>query len=314
LIDDETYVEFFEDTPREELGYTTAFDLDCAVDYNGDLHIAVVIGATSTTTDYSISSNSGLFGVMDIYTTDGGTSWFAEIMGHPQCFRGNYPDDTYTEDNRVQITTNTDHNRIFISWLDTDIEDQDDNNRPNIYVRGFNPSTLMKTVDAQGADAPFNVTFLSTAWRAAHFAIAANYTIDDNGTYTIPYTYMEMDVEDVAQPVQYKYIKDFSFSEADFTVQSVNENIATADLFKVSQNYPNPVIGDTYFTVSLDEGTHLNLEVYSLTGQLVKTTDLGYKSAGTHTLTMNANDLSAGVYFYTVSAGVNKVTHKMIVQ
>jgi flagellar hook assembly protein FlgD len=74
------------------------------------------------------------------------------------------------------------------------------------------------------------------------------------------------------------------------------------------------VIGDTYFTVSLDEGTHLNLEVYSLTGQLVKTTDLGYKSTGTHTVTMNANDLSAGVYFYTVSAGVNKVTHKMIVQ
>jgi hypothetical protein len=314
LIDDETYVEFFEDTPREELGYTTGFDMDVAVDHNGDLHIAVVIGATSTTTDYSISSNTGLFGVMDIYTTDGGTSWFAEIMGHPQCFRGNYPDDTYTEDNRTQITTSANHDRLFISWLDTDIEDTEDNNRPNIYARGFNPSTLMKTVDAQGADAPFNVTFLSTAWRAAHFAIAANYTIDDNGTYTIPYTYMEMDVEDVAQPVQYKYIKDFSFSEADFTVQSVNENIATADLFKVSQNYPNPVMGDTYFTVSLDAGSQLNLEVYSLTGQLVKTADLGYKSAGTHTITMNANDLSAGVYFYTVSAGVNKVTHKMIVQ
>ncbi|MCB2207732.1 MAG: T9SS type A sorting domain-containing protein [Bacteroidetes bacterium] len=314
LIDDETYAAFFEDTPREELGYTTGFDMDVAVDYNGDLHIAVAVGATSTTTDYSISSNEGLFGIMDIYTTDGGTSWYAEIMGHPQCFRGNYPDDTYTEDNRVQITTNADHNRLFISWLDTDIEDQDDNNRPNIYARGFNPATLMKTVDAQGADAPFNVTFLSTAWRAAHFAIAANYSIDDNGTYTIPYTYMEMDVEDVAQPVQYKYIQDFSFSEADFTIQSVNENIASSNLFKVSQNYPNPVMGDTYFTVSLDEGSQLNLEVYSLTGQLVSTRNLGYKSAGSHTVTMNASDLSAGVYFYTVSAGVNKVTHKMIVQ
>jgi len=314
LIDDETYTEFFEDTPREELGYTTGFDMDVAVDHNGDLHIAVAVGATSTTTDYSISSNQGLFGIMDIYTTDGGTSWYAEIMGHPQCFRGNYPDDTYTEDNRVQITTNENHNRLFISWLDTDIEDQDDNNRPNIYARGFNPSTLMKTVDAQGADAPFNVTFLSTAWRAAHFAIASNYSIDDDGTYTIPYTYMEMDVEDVAQPVQYKYIQDFSFSEADFTVQSVNENIASADLFKVSQNYPNPVSGQTYFTVSLDEGTNLNLEVYSLTGQVVSVKDLGYKSTGTHTVTIDAANLSAGVYFYTVSTGTNKVTHKMIVQ
>ena len=125
---------------------------------------------------------------------------------------------------------------------------------------------------------------------------------------------MEMDVEDVAQPVQYKYIQDFSFSEADFTVQSVNENIASADLFKVSQNYPNPVSGQTYFTVSLDEGTNLNLEVYSLTGQVVSVKDLGYKSTGTHTVTIDATDLSAGVYFYTVSAGTNKVTHKMIVQ
>jgi hypothetical protein len=314
LIDDETYVEFFEDTPREELGYTTAFDLDCAVDYNGDLHIAVVIGATSTTTDYSISSNSGLFGVMDIYTTDGGTSWFAEIMGHPQCFRGNYPDDTYTEDNRTQITTSANHDRLFISWLDTDIEDQDDNNRPNIYVRGFNPSTLMKTVDAQGADAPFNVTFLSTAWRASHFGTAANYSIDNDGVYTIPYTYQDMDVSDPGVAVQYKYIQDFSFSEADFTVQGVEENNVSKELFIVSQNYPNPVSGQTYFTVSLDKGTNLNLEVTSLLGQVVKTTDLGYRSAGTHTLTINTNDFASGVYFYTVSNGADKVTRKMIVQ
>ena len=314
LIDDETYAEFFEDTPREELGYTSGFDMDVAVDHNGDLHIAVVVGATSTTTSYSISSNTGLFGVMDIYTTDGGTSWYAEIMGKPQCFRGYYPDDTYSEDNRVQITTNTDHNRLFISWLDTDIEDQDDNNRPNIYARGFNPITLMKTVDAQGADAPYNVTFLSIGWRAAHFAIAADYSIDDNGTYTIPYTFMEMDVTDVAQPVQYKYIQDFSFSEADFTVQGVEENIVSKALFDVSQNYPNPVNGQTYFTVSLDEGTDLNLEVTSITGQLISKREIGYKSAGTHTLTINANDLSAGVYFYSVSTETNKITRKMIVQ
>ncbi len=313
LIDDETYVEFFEDTPREEVGYTTGFDLDCAVDNSGDLHIAVAVGATASS-NYSISSNQNLFGIMDIYTTDGGVSWFAEIMGYPQCFRGGYPDPAdYYEDNRVQITTNKNHDKLFISWLDTDIEDQEDNNRPNIYARGFDPITLMKTVDNQGTDGPTNVTFLSTGWRASHFAIAANYCIENDGVYTIPYTYQEMDVIDPIQPVQYKYITDFSFSDADFLVQNVSSQPEIAK-FEVSQNYPNPVNGQTYFTVSLDEGSDLNLEVTSITGQLISNRDLGYKSAGTHTLTINANDLSAGVYFYSVSTETNKITLKMIVQ
>ena len=84
--------------------------------------------------------------------------------------------------------------------------------------------------------------------------------------------------------------------------------------FEVSQNYPNPVNGQTYFTVKLNAGADLSLEVYTLTGQMVNTADYGYKTAGTHTLTINASDLAPGVYFYTVSTGTNKVTRKMIIQ
>jgi len=92
----------------------------------------------------------------------------------------------------------------------------------------------------------------------------------------------------------------------------VNENMAES--FEVSQNYPNPVNGQAYFTVTLNEGADLSLEVYSLTGQMVNTADYGYKTAGIHTLTINANELASGVYFYTVSTATNKVTRKMIVQ
>jgi hypothetical protein len=88
----------------------------------------------------------------------------------------------------------------------------------------------------------------------------------------------------------------------------------TANSFEVSQNYPNPVIGQTYFTVTLNEGATVNVEVYSLTGQMISVIDYGYKTAGTHTIDMNASNLSSGVYFYTVSNGAQKVTHKMIVQ
>ena len=47
---------------------------------------------------------------------------------------------------------------------------------------------------------------------------------------------------------------------------------------------------------------------------MVNAASYGYKTAGTHTLTINANDMASGVYFYTVSTDTNKVTRKMIVQ
>ena len=92
----------------------------------------------------------------------------------------------------------------------------------------------------------------------------------------------------------------------------VEENMAQS--FEVSQNYPNPVNGQTYFNIKLNEGADLNLEVYSLTGQKVSTANYGYKAAGSHTLTINASNLASGVYFYTVSTVTDKVTRKMIVQ
>lgn len=94
----------------------------------------------------------------------------------------------------------------------------------------------------------------------------------------------------------------------------VNVSEDLANTFEVSQNYPNPVSGQTYFNVTLNEGANLNLEVYTITGQVVSVNDFGYKMAGTHNLNINASELASGVYFYTVSNGTDKVTRKMIVQ
>ncbi len=83
---------------------------------------------------------------------------------------------------------------------------------------------------------------------------------------------------------------------------------------EVSQNFPNPFSNETNVTVSLKQGSNLNLEVYNITGQKVIVKDYGYKSAGTFTMTISADELPTGVYFYTVEAGSQKVTRKMIVQ
>ncbi len=92
---------------------------------------------------------------------------------------------------------------------------------------------------------------------------------------------------------------------------NVNENVAST--LEISQNYPNPFSGQTYVQVTLNESANLSMEVYTLTGQKVAMNDYGYKTAGSHTITIDGSQLTTGIYFYTISAGDNKVTRKMMV-
>jgi len=81
----------------------------------------------------------------------------------------------------------------------------------------------------------------------------------------------------------------------------------------VSQNFPNPFTNTSIVSVNLTQATNLSLEVFNLTGQKVYEVNNGHSNAGTHNLVINAENLSSGVYFYTVNAGNNAITKKMIV-
>ncbi len=300
---------------REEISYTTAFDCDIAVDKNNNLHIAVVISTTGSD-PHSIISAAGYIRPVDIFTTDGGETWEVEHMGSIRTFRGTFGD--LTEDNRIQITTNYDRDKIFISWLDTDLEEEEDNNRPNIWCRGFDPfaSPYLLTANAAGESAPTNVTNFSAGMWQSYLGVAAQLALEPaEGTYVIPMVYVEMDPSDPLVPVTYKYITDFTYTDANFTITSIGDGIeANENNAVVSQNYPNPFNGNSYVTVNLNEGADLSLEVYTITGQQVSSQDYGYTSAGSITLTISGNQLTPGVYFYTVKAGDSKVTRKMIVE
>lgn len=313
-LTDEMIAELFEAPvpAREDISYTTGFDHDIKVDANGNLHIGVLIGPTGSDAQ-SIVSNNPFIAVVDIFTTDGGTTWYVEEMGRPNTFRGSFGE--ISCDNRVKITSNDQANKFFFSWLDTDPEVSEDNDSPDIWSRGFELSTYLKTADANGADLPTNVTTFSSGMWQSYYGIAANYCFTNDNGYNIPFIYQQMDPADPVAAVTYQYIKDFYFTDADFTVQGIFEpGEVTNKLSTVSQNFPNPFNNESYVTVTLSEGTNLSLEVYTLTGQMVSARDYGYKSNGSHTLTISGADLTTGIYFYTVTTGENKVTRKMIVE
>ncbi|MCK5777097.1 MAG: T9SS type A sorting domain-containing protein [Bacteroidales bacterium] len=55
------------------------------------------------------------------------------------------------------------------------------------------------------------------------------------------------------------------------------------------------------------------IEVSNIVGQTIYTSHEGSVN-GSKEITLNANNMEAGVYFYTVTVGNNKMTKKMIVK
>jgi hypothetical protein len=64
----------------------------------------------------------------------------------------------------------------------------------------------------------------------------------------------------------------------------------------------------------LDEPTELSLEITNLMGQVVYQLPTQRYNSGKAELTIQANNLEDGVYFYTVRSGDHAVTKKMIVE
>lgn len=83
--------------------------------------------------------------------------------------------------------------------------------------------------------------------------------------------------------------------------------------FSISQNYPNPFLDHTGINYSLGQDAAVRLEILDLTGQVVFRQDEGPQPAGSHQIQIQRPGLSPGIYFYTLIAGVNRQTRKMIV-
>lgn len=86
-----------------------------------------------------------------------------------------------------------------------------------------------------------------------------------------------------------------------------NKNITTSC-------YPNPTQGLTQIRVELKLPMIVSVEITNLTGQKVMEIPVKTLQAGSHNLTIDASSLGSGVYFYTVSAGNESITKKLIVE
>ncbi len=84
-------------------------------------------------------------------------------------------------------------------------------------------------------------------------------------------------------------------------------------IISVSNNFPNPVKDITTFSYQVNKNVNVNVDLYDLSGRLVMSLPQGNQTSGVHNVKINAENLPNGSYFFTVTAGENKTTKKMVV-
>ena len=88
------------------------------------------------------------------------------------------------------------------------------------------------------------------------------------------------------------------------------------------QNYPNPFNPETWIPYQLAEDADMDIKIHDIAGRLVKTLHLGEKPAGLYIDKCRAaywdgkneagEELSGGVYFYTIQVDEFTATRKML--
>ena len=96
------------------------------------------------------------------------------------------------------------------------------------------------------------------------------------------------------------------------TATGINENNNTP--FTLFQNMPNPANETTKISYQLNKKCDVTLSITDLTGRQVLTINKGNQNEGYFSEEINVSKLSAGTYFYTLKAGENMKTRKLIVR
>jgi len=94
------------------------------------------------------------------------------------------------------------------------------------------------------------------------------------------------------------------------SVENNDNNIPTEYLLK--QNYPNPFNPSTRITYSLPVSGFVTLKVYNLIGEEITTLVNSEMTAGNHSVNFVANNLSSGIYIYTLSTNGITQSQKMV--
>jgi hypothetical protein len=144
----------------------------------------------------------------------------------------------------------------------------------------------------------------------------------EDGNYAVLCPGQQIDLIFAAQPEPKDMKRDFIIMAKGYYVtdKSRASQLANASIpeeLDVSQNYPNPFNPTTEIAYALPKDAWVKLTIYNILGQKVKTLVNEHRPAGQQVVHWDAKDekgenVSSGIYFYTIQAGSYTKTKKML--
>ena len=297
---------------RDEIPYTAAFDHSLCVDKWGNLHIGVAIGYAPG--GYQVATGvDSINNVYDIICCNGFLNCQGLHLGTLKTFRGTWGN--YTSDNRVYMSRNKAGDKVFVTWNDTRIEGELNNQDPDVYARGFSPLMHRLTTPDPGTDAT-NVTRLSAIANEAYNQCTSPIVFTDGNKSTIPVCTQWFN--DPANDTRFRFISDFSFLPTDYTVVEWPlycwwESVPESGNPTVVTVRPNPVHESVSIRLNLQDASLVSLTFNDLLGHTVLTIVDRKIDAGEQELSVNVANLSPGIYFLVAEINGNRSEAKRIV-
>ena len=93
---------------------------------------------------------------------------------------------------------------------------------------------------------------------------------------------------------------------------SSSERVILDNGFSMYQNAPNPFTKETNIAFELPEAGNVTLLVTDVTGKTTMVVDQPFNK-GYNTIQFNRNDLSSGIYYYTLQTAFGQVTKKLVI-
>jgi hypothetical protein len=109
------------------------------------------------------------------------------------------------------------------------------------------------------------------------------------------------------------YFEDVNIFAQVTYISTVGINELSTNGFNVSQNQPNPFNQATQINYNLTKSSDVVFSVYDLTGRKIITNTYNEVAPGQHMISLNANQFTAGVYFYSFNVNGKVVTKKMVI-
>ncbi|UCB52776.1 MAG: T9SS type A sorting domain-containing protein, partial [Candidatus Zixiibacteriota bacterium] len=121
--------------------------------------------------------------------------------------------------------------------------------------------------------------------------------------------------EDQATQLLHQALADLGMYPTGFEVAEGQEN--TPRSFSLKQNYPNPFNPETIIQYDLPRGHEVEIVVYNILGQKVRTLLEEYQKAGRHRVLWDGRDdkgkeVSSGIYLYRIKTAEFAQTKKMV--